>query len=197
MENRNKLLVICGVSGSGKSTLEKNLMHEYPDIFHKWQQVTTRKPRVGERWGDPYVFLERSTFEKIKNVLVGRLGVAPDTMFKDCYGSFPDFVEGKISTVILAEEAIKDLMNDKSITSTTDIFVYGLDVNTENLNTEARREGRDNSFLDKERTVLKYADASYKCTNGRYLPPNLVYQLLMHHGFIEPQQINESEGVKG
>ena len=45
MENRNRLLVICGVSCSGKSTLEKNLMHEYPDIFHKWQQVTTRKPR--------------------------------------------------------------------------------------------------------------------------------------------------------
>lgn len=176
----NRLLVLCGVSGSGKSTLEENLLERFPEYFHKLQQVTTRKPREGESPGKPYVFLQRSTYDIIKPSLIGRLGNSPDSLFKDKYGSFPDFVPGKISTVILAQEAILDLyqsINEKSIVIDS-LFILGLDVAYENLDSESLRENRDAEFLAKERSVLNYANVVYRTDNGRYMNPMLVVRML-------------------
>jgi len=187
MSNMNKLLVIAGVSGAGKSTLEQNLIQDFPDLFHKWTQVSTRKPRPGESNGNPYVFLQPETYENIKEVLVGRLGNAANTIFKDKYGSFPDFVQGKVSTVILAEEAIIDIMNDEKIKDKCEIFIYGLDVALKDLDEKDRREGRDDSFIEKERSVLRYADATYRMSNGKYLPPSIVVDMLRLNNFIQSE----------
>ena len=184
-QSKRSLLVLCGVSGSGKSTLEANLIDARPDLFHKWQQVSTRKPRVGERMGDPYIFVERETYHHLKDKLVGRLGLAKDTIFPELYGSIPDFVEGKISTIILAEEAILDLKNEISNGNLVidNVFIFGLDVKFEDLNQKDLRDGRNQEFVDSERSVLGHADMVHRTSNGRYCDPKVVITVLESNGF--------------
>ena len=184
---RKKLLVICGISGSGKSTLEANLISEYPEVFHKWQQITSRKPRAYERMGDPYVFVERDTFLHMKDVLIGRQGLAQDSLFKDYYGSIPDYVDGKVSTVILAEEAILDIKKELSSGNLVidDLFILGLSVDYNDLDAKDLRENRDKTFLEKEKSVLQYANYIFSPNeNGKYIAPKEVINLLKEHKFL-------------
>ena len=65
MENNMKkglLLVISGPSGSGKGTLIKRLL-EIDDSFVYSVSATTRAPRIGERNGVNYYFIDRADFE--------------------------------------------------------------------------------------------------------------------------------------
>jgi deoxyadenosine/deoxycytidine kinase len=183
-------LVLCGVSGSGKSTLEKNLIADYPDLFYKLQQFSTRAMRPGERQGDPYIFIQRSTFYGLQDKLVGVLGMKEGSIFKDLYGSLPDFVNGKIATIILAEEGIEDLMekyqDETHVASQYRPVVVGLDVNYEELSAEDRiaRIGRDEEFIDKERQVLQHSDRVWRNGNGKYVNPKEIVEYLIYEGFI-------------
>jgi Guanylate kinase len=178
------VLAIVGVSGSGKSYLEANLVEEYPDIFHKWQQFSTRSKREGESFGKPYVFVEHETYKKFADKLVARIG---SQFGKDKYGSIPDFKDGFVNTVIVSEEGLNDLINatiDGRMPPDTDIKVLGLDIEIDDLAADARREGRDNEFLEKEREVLSYADYIHKTSNGRYMNPKDVLELIIKYRAI-------------
>ena len=181
-----KLLALCGVSGSGKTTLEKNLIAEYPQYFQKLYQMSTRKMREGERYGDPYTFVSREFFLSIKDRLIGRLGVAENSLFKDYYGSIPDFSNDKISTIIVAEEAIVDLKQSiaSGLIDVDRLFIFGLDVKFEDLNEKDLREGRDSNFVARERSVLSHADIINRASCGRYLNPRTVVNILKDHGMI-------------
>lgn len=185
----NKVLVICGVSGSGKSTLESNLISTRPELFHKWPQVTTRPKRPNESFGNPYLFLQEDTYDHIEEKLVGRLGNKPDSHFQYKYGSFPDFVSSKVSTVILAKEAIEDLLETAECWRGTDleieIFVVGIDIGIDEIPESARREGRNDEFLAHERTVFRYANHVFKVANGDYISVDQVVDLLNENKFIE------------
>ena len=188
VENQKNLLIICGVSGSGKSTLEANLIKEYPEYFNKWMQMSTRKMRDGEFQGSPYVFVSDNTFDQMKANLVGRIGLSANSMYnKDKYGSIPDFVNEKVSTVILATEGLNDIL--ESIKSghleVDNYFILGLDVDYSHLeDNDFLREGRDKSFIEKEKEVLKYANNIFKLTNGRYLEPTTVVVLLKNYKML-------------
>jgi GTPase SAR1 family protein len=173
------ILAIVGVSGSGKSTLERNLIQDYPDRFYKLQQFTTRAMRPGERQGDPYVFIQRETFRQLAHQLIGVLGVRPDSLFKDQYGTLPDFVPGKIATIILAEEALDDL-KAKNARYGYKILTIGLDVDYDELSQEDReaRVGRDPEFIQRERQVLLKADMVWRNGNGKYLNPKEVVEYI-------------------
>ena len=56
------LIVISGPSGSGKGTLIKRLL-ELDDSFIYSVSATTRAPRIGERHGVNYYFIDRADFE--------------------------------------------------------------------------------------------------------------------------------------
>ena len=187
---KRKLLVICGPSGSGKSHLEKNLIEEYPDIFYKLPQVTTRKPRPGEV--GTYTFINSSTFDYLSDKLIGKLGISKDTIFKDKYGTIPDFKDDGIATIILAKEAILDLkqtiekneifLNDNNV----ELFIIGLDIDVDQLSPEVKttREGRGEDFIEKEKEVLVFADQIFFNINGRYVMPNEVIRILQIKKFI-------------
>ena len=178
------ILAIVGVSGSGKSTLEANLLAEYPNVFRKMQQVTTRAMRPGESAGKPYTFIGKTCFEKIQKVLIGVLGVREGTFFRDQYGTLPDFQEGFISTIILAEEGLIDLK--EKIGDERRIVTIGLDVEFHEIDPEARatRVGRDHDFLEKERRVLSHADRIWNSGNGKYLQPHEVMSYMFSEGLI-------------
>ena len=59
MNKRKKVVVIIAPSGTGKTYLVnklKNTDNKYGIAFKIPQQVTTRKMRVGESQGNPYIF---------------------------------------------------------------------------------------------------------------------------------------------
>ena len=181
-----RVLVICGVSGSGKTMLEKNLINS-SKMFVKWEQVTTRPMRPNEVQGDPYTFTSEERFEKIKHMLVGRLGCSENSHFKDKYGSIPVTIPNVYHTVILAEEGLLDLFEAKKdgrIPHDTKIIVIGLDKSNNEL---VERDGRDLEFLNKERSVLKYADKVFINSNRKYLEAEDVINFLskFDHEFFE------------
>ena len=60
-EPASRLLVLTGPSGVGKGTVLQALLARYPQV---WLSVsaTTRDPRPGERHGENYFFMDRSSF---------------------------------------------------------------------------------------------------------------------------------------
>ena len=67
MSNRSKrglLLVVSSPSGAGKTTLCNRLRQEFSDLQFS-VSYTTRKPRVGEKNGVEYNFVDRATFQEM------------------------------------------------------------------------------------------------------------------------------------
>ena len=196
------ILAIVGVSGSGKSTLEKNLIADFGDVFYKLQQFTTRAMRPGERAGDPYIFIQRGTFGYIQDELIGVLGTAPNSLFKDLYGSLPDFVDDKIATIILAEEGLADLMwkveRDNHMASGYNVVVIGLDVAWEELSLEDRmaRIGRDDDFIARERQVLQHAHTIWRNGNGKYVNPREIIDYLVTTSVLEDLYVPREMAVE-
>jgi guanylate kinase len=61
---RGRLVVLSGPSGVGKGTVISQIRANHPDI---WLSVsaTTRRPRPGEREGEPYHFVSEDEFERL------------------------------------------------------------------------------------------------------------------------------------
>ena len=64
MKNLNKLIILTGPSGVGKGTVVKELLSKNQNI---WLSIsaTTREPRIGEKEGESYFFLNREKFKKM------------------------------------------------------------------------------------------------------------------------------------
>jgi len=61
--SQGRLFVVAGPSGAGKGTLIEELLKRYPQA---WLSVsaTTRKPRLGDKHGVQYYFLEEGEFKE-------------------------------------------------------------------------------------------------------------------------------------
>ncbi|HEV3158107.1 MAG TPA: guanylate kinase [Candidatus Baltobacteraceae bacterium] len=57
------LFVVSGPSGAGKDTVVEAVMRRHPRLRYS-VSATTRAPRAGEREGEAYFFIDRTTFEK-------------------------------------------------------------------------------------------------------------------------------------
>lgn len=60
------LLILSSPSGAGKTTLQKHLLDEIPGLTFSVSH-TTRAPRPGEEDGSAYHFVERETFERMRD----------------------------------------------------------------------------------------------------------------------------------
>ena len=64
MNQRNGLIIVLsGFSGAGKGTIMKNLLKNYPDMYHLSISATTRDMRPGEQDGREYFFKTREEFD--------------------------------------------------------------------------------------------------------------------------------------
>lgn len=152
LDNQEKdfLLMICGASGSGKSWFEKSLINDYPDYFFKLPQITTRSPREGET--NEYFFLSKYTYLYLKDRLIGRL----ENFNGNSYGTLPVFRKGKINTIVVSTDAIKDIMNLLDVGELdVNVGLLMLDISNDNITEDGIRADRDMSFVDKERLDLK------------------------------------------
>ena len=62
--SKGNLFIITAASGAGKTSLVKALVSDNPNIKVSIS-FTTRKPRVSEKEGEDYFFLDESNFEKM------------------------------------------------------------------------------------------------------------------------------------
>ena len=64
MKNQKKLIILTGPSGGGKGTVVKEILGKEKNF---WLSIsaTTREPRVGEKNGENYYFLNQEKFKKM------------------------------------------------------------------------------------------------------------------------------------
>ena len=170
-----KFLVICGVSGSGKNMLEKNLCEQYPDMFIKCEQVTTRGKRSPDE--DTYRFVDIHEYCNIEHLLIGKTNIwtNEDNTF---YGTLVNWNErNRVQTIILNERGVENFLQNDIRKMVEDgmgvsFIILGLDrTDLEEIMKLEGRENRDTSFLGKERSVLKYCNYMINVTTDNYAQP--------------------------
>jgi guanylate kinase len=88
------LFLISGPSGSGKSMLIKKLLSTRDDEIRHIPSVTTREPRDGETFGNPYYFVSKEDFfDRVKR---GKLAE-----FEMVYGNYYGILRDSVDSCIL------------------------------------------------------------------------------------------------
>ena len=154
-----RYLGIVGISGSGKTVAMHNLINEYPSLFYKLEQCTTRDIRDNET-GDAYLWLNsKRDFYKLEHLLIAKTEVRGEL-----YGTIPEERDGQIGILILNTAGLLDLINNSQL-ERDEYFIVGLD----KKDAEVIREGRDEAYIAKEREVLNYADIVFPLAKGEYI----------------------------
>jgi hypothetical protein len=166
---REKYLGIVGPSGVGKTTLMMNLIKDYPSVFFKVNQCTTREIRDDET-GDAYLWLDsKRDYHKLEHLLIAKTEVRGSL-----YGSIPEARDEMIGVIILNEMGLLDLVNQSNL-DRGNYYIVGLNRPLEEI--PVKRDGRDEDYLIKEREVLKYADTVYDISNGNYVKTENVMRI--------------------
>ena len=161
-----RYLGICGVSGAGKTTAMHNLIREYPSLFYKLEQCTTRDIRDDER-GDAYLWLNsKRDFYKLEHLLIAKTEVRGEL-----YGTIPEERDEQIGILILNTAGLLDLINNSQL-NRDEYYIVGLD----KTEAEVVREGRDEEYIKKEREVLEYADIIFTLNKGEYASPKRIME---------------------
>lgn len=107
----NKLIVISGPSGVGKGTIVNELLKK--GDYALSISCTTRAPRVGEKEGVSYFFIDK---DKFRSMIENDGFLEYDNHFENFYGTPKDFVEKQLQTknVILEIEVNGALKAKKS-----------------------------------------------------------------------------------
>lgn len=166
-----KYLIIAGCSGTGKNELMKKLINQYPEIFFKINQATTRDIRDDEA-GDTYMWLDSvRDYKKIEHLLIGRTEINGNY-----YGSIPVVDDEKIGIIILNEMGLKDFVSSFQNDTGVKYFILGLDKDYNDL--PVKREGRDKDFIEKEKAVLNFCDEVISLEKDVYANPKEVINFI-------------------
>lgn len=113
LDERYKVLILCGKAGCGKSSLKDHLLSTYENIFHNVITCTTRPKREGEENGIDYYFITEDEFKKQKQKLI------ESCSFNDWYYGTPftSLERDKINLLVLNPAGIQKVKNNLSIDS--------------------------------------------------------------------------------
>lgn len=105
------LLVISGPSGSGKGTVSNELLNRNEDVVFS-VSATTRKPRVNEKDGLNYIFLEE---ERFKSMVANDQFLEHAFVHNNYYGTPSEFVMEQIDKgeIVLLEIDVQGALQIK------------------------------------------------------------------------------------
>jgi guanylate kinase len=105
------LLVISGPSGSGKGTVSNELLNRNEDVVFS-VSATTRKPRVNEKDGLNYIFLEE---ERFKSMVENNQFLEHAFVHNNYYGTPSEFVMEQIDKgeIVLLEIDVQGALQIK------------------------------------------------------------------------------------
>lgn len=188
-----RVLVFSGPSGCGKNFLEGKILRHYPELFNKLPQISTREMRPGEVQGNPYIFISENTFEKLKDNLVGRVGINSN-LFRSKYGSMADFRNDKINTLILSDEGLSDFLSIYKDKKDFRIFILGLDKHID----LPERKDRDEAMREEERKVLLRCNYvwNYEDHNFEFMSEYALLLLLYRNDFLSLDELTDSTMMK-
>lgn len=111
--NNYYLIALVGESGSGKDTVLKKTVYEYPELFHRVVNHTTRPIRQGEQDGVDYHFVDEQEYSN----LVTSDAMLEVTCFNDWfYGtSVTELVPDKINIGVFNPSSVDQLRLDKRV----------------------------------------------------------------------------------
>lgn len=111
LDERYKVLILCGKAGCGKSSLKDQLLSTYENIFHNVITCTTRPKREGEENGIDYYFITEDEFKKQKLI--------ESCSFNNWYYGTPltSLEKDKINLLVLNPTGIQKVKNNLNIDS--------------------------------------------------------------------------------
>lgn len=156
------VLILIGNSGSGKTTLANNLVKQFPDLFTKLPQVTTREKRNNETNFIDYSFIDITSYKNIEDSLISK------TCFNNnYYGTLPlfNYQSNKINIIVASSEAVYNLftkdLDDFNLVPMLVEIIKPYEVLSDN----EKRENRNKDFINKEIDDLNkvYLDYNNYC----------------------------------
>ncbi len=158
---RGRIFVISGPSGAGKSTLIKGVRERIVDIGYSVSH-TTRKPRVGEKDGREYFFVEKEKFREMidSNAFVEWAQVYDD-YYGTSYGTLTDKLEAGQDIILDI-----DIQGAKNIKEkiTDSLLIFILPPSREILEQRLRDRATDSTEALKKRIAL----AAKELENSRW-----------------------------
>lgn len=151
MNNRYKVIVICGKSGAGKDFYTRMLRKKYRNDFYFPTPWTTRPQRKNEKWGREYCFVTKSRFKQETFL--------DETKFNNWhYGTPIEYLwKSKPNIIIGNPKGIQQMLKYSSIDFTV-IEIYADD--TIRLARQLKRQGEED-ILEIQRR-LKADDEDFK-----------------------------------
>lgn len=165
-----KVVGVCGNSGSGKTELIQRSIDEYPDYFHKVDQITTRSPRDGE--AAHYSFVNDFLYD----LLLEKDFLTAVTSFDSArYGSLLDSLHPeKINLVALSTEGFISLQNscrDRGF----ELVSLGL---VKPVPLEEELSGRENRNLEEEMDFIPFMQHLKELKPGEYFSNHDLMELV-------------------
>jgi len=150
MNNFKKLIIVTGPSGVGKGTVVKEILAKDKNI---WLSIsaTTRQPRLGEKEGENYYFLNQ---EKFKEMIEQNLFVEWAQFAGNYYGTPLSSVNEKIQkgfTVLLEIEVEGAMQIKEKFPNSISIFLLPPD--KAELERRIRNRGTENEDAIKKRLL--------------------------------------------
>jgi guanylate kinase len=120
------IVTFTGPSGCGKNTVVNALVETYPDIYERVVTCTTRQPRVGERCGVDYYFLDPPSFNAL---VTARQFLERTTFCGNSYGLLYTAIsairdKGKTAVFICDPEGVRSLSRITPVMNSFHVYMH-------------------------------------------------------------------------
>jgi len=158
MDSSNRqgnLIVVSSPSGTGKTTIIHRVLAQAPDIIYS-VSYTTRPPRTGEKDGEAYFFIDRSTFKKM---MAQEKFYEWAEVYGNYYGTSREFVENKLhkGTDVLLEIDVQGAKSVKKLKSDA-VLIFIMPPSFSELVRRLRGRGLDDEAQIRKRLHMALAE---------------------------------------